>query len=218
MPSRKVDRIASAVLRQIRPPRGRPPASFRGAVASVSAPRTARRRGPKPLDLLAAKLASAVSQRLAAGPAAAQGRPLVASRLASGVVRNVTRQLGTKPGPEPIALSSIDPAAAAKALTEALTSDRLGATDPAAIVASTMLRRLSGIRLTGTPAEAREFQSRVASIVTAALRPAPAAAAAAAEAEAVPPEAAAAPPETAEIEVTGEAETATAGAAGRKRS
>ncbi|TXC71453.1 hypothetical protein FSB78_11245 [Sphingomonas ginsenosidivorax] len=168
MPRTVVDSVAAAVVRrlQTRGPRAGPAAA---RYASVAAPRRGRKPGADPsVDRLATVLASAVTRRLATGPAV-PGIPLAASRLTRGIVRTVTRQLGKAPGPEPVALSTIDPAAAAKALAGALGS-RQAAADPAAIVASTILRRLNSVRLVGTPADARAFQGRVASIVTASLR------------------------------------------------
>lgn len=173
MPRTVVDSVAAAVVRrlQARGPRAGPAA---GRVASVAAPRRGRKPGVDPsgadpsIDRLATVLASAVTHRLATGPAA-PGIPLAASRLTRGIVRTITRQLGKVPGSEPVALSTIDPAAAAKALTGALAA-RQAAADPAAMVASTILRRLNSVRLVGTPADARAFQGRVASIVTASLR------------------------------------------------
>lgn len=194
MPTTTVDTVAAAVVRrlQARGRRAGPPRS--ALVASSAAPyRAPPGRGRKAavapsIDMLAGKLASAVSRRLATGQAA-PGIPLAASRLTKGIVRNVTRQLGKAPGIEPVALSTIDPAAAAKALTGAM-GNRQQVADPAAIVASTILRRLSAVRLVGTPADARLFQERVASIVTASLRSAQAEAAAAVEHPAAVPAAA----------------------------
>jgi hypothetical protein len=122
------------------------------------------------VDILANKLASAVTRRLAGSPVAKPGIPLAASRLTKGIVRKVGKQLGKSPGVEPVSLGTIDPAATAKALTSALGSLRATPADPAAAVASTILRRLRTTRFVGTAADAQAFQDRVASIVTESLR------------------------------------------------
>lgn len=185
-----VDTLAAAVERRLQA-RGRaaPRAALTGSIAAPYLGRGRNAAAAPSIDFLANKLASAVSRRLATGQTA-PGIPLAASRLTRGIVRNVTRQLGKSPGAEPVALSTIDPAAAARALTGALNT-REAAADPAAMVASTILRGLNAVRLVGTPADARLFQDRVASIVTASLRSAqaevPAAAAATAAPEPAPP-------------------------------
>ena len=192
MTRRTVDSVASAVVRRLQPPaRGLKPVS--ALIASIAAPRV-RRPGPvaafasvaarpiatprrgrtppaaQPIDILANKLASAVTRRLAGGPAAKPGIPLAASRLTTGIVRKVGKQLGRSPRFEPVSLSAIDPAALANALAGTLGTHQAAQTDPAAIVASTILRRLRTVRFVGTPADARAFQDRVASIVTESLR------------------------------------------------
>lgn len=167
-----VDTVAAAVVRRLQAQgqRAAPRAALTGSIAApllASAGRGRNAAAPS-IDMLANKLASAVSRRLATGQAA-PGIPLAASRLTKAIVRNVTRQLGKSLGAEPVALSTIDPAAAARALTGALNT-RQATSDPAAIVASSMMRHLNAVRLVGTPADARLFQDRVASIVTASLR------------------------------------------------
>jgi hypothetical protein len=171
-----VDSIARAVVRRLQGS-GPPARRFAGhnapLTASVAAPRRARKPGQRPpaghpIDLLANALASAVTRRLAKGQAA-PGIPLAASRLTRNIVRNVTRQFGTPPGVEPVPLNAIDPAAAAKAMTEAFATHGTPP-DPAAIMGSAVSRRLNSVRLVGTPADARVFARRVGSIVTASLR------------------------------------------------
>jgi len=191
MTRRTIDSVASAVVRRLQS-QGRRTSPVSALVASLAAPQSRRpgpgaavasaavaslatRRGRKPrtvqpVDILANKLASAVTRRLAGSPAAKPGIPLAASRLTKGIVRKVGKQLGRSPGVEPVSLGTIDPAATAKALTSALGSLRATPADPAAAVASTILQRLRTTRFVGTTADAQAFQDRVASIVTESLR------------------------------------------------
>lgn len=192
MAGRRVNQIASAIVKKmgrgrrgppgraalggtvasaVGPPRG---GGLAAAVASVVASRIqtkaprGRPGGASQLDILASKLASAMTRRLAS-PGATSGPTLDPKKLTGGIASRVTRRLGSIQTAESAQVGTLDPQATAEAVIKIIAA-RQASADPMREVASRVAARLHRVAVAGRPNEARDFQSRVASIVVERLR------------------------------------------------
>jgi len=168
-----VDRLSRAVASKIvAARRRRRPAGLAVAVASAVAKRLG---GPgRPSRRPGTFVASGPARRLAGPPAAAAAslapRSLQGGRLAERVARQVASQIPESRLDFSREFSNIDVAKVAAAVVAKLDARRSKGLDPVDVIASQIAARLSVPRLQGSAAGATDFQNRIVSAVSEAVK------------------------------------------------